>query len=82
MSKRLFDLAASGMGLFALSSLFLLTTFAIRFGSPGLVFHYAARLGKDGVHFRLYRFCEAWSPAPIGVGLASPPRATHASPAY
>ncbi|MBI5928547.1 MAG: sugar transferase [Chloroflexi bacterium] len=54
--KRILDITASLMGLVVLAPFFIIFAIAIRFGSPGPIFHKAKRVGKDGQEFRLYKF--------------------------
>jgi lipopolysaccharide/colanic/teichoic acid biosynthesis glycosyltransferase len=56
MSKRIFDILASGFGLIILSPLFLGITLAIRLDSKGPIFYRARRVGQYGKEFRLYKF--------------------------
>lgn len=43
--KRLFDMVASGLGLLALSPLFLIVAVGIKLDSPGPVFYRQVRVG-------------------------------------
>lgn len=54
--RRWFDIAASLLGLAALSPLFILVGLWIKIDSSGPVFYRATRVGKDGQLFRLYKF--------------------------
>jgi len=54
--KRTFDFLFSAFFLLILSPVFLLIALLIKLDSPGPVFHRAARVGKDGEPFRLYKF--------------------------
>ncbi len=54
--RRWLDVAASAVGLAALSPLFLGVGLWIKLDSPGPVFYRATRVGKDGRLFRLYKF--------------------------
>jgi len=56
LMKRLLDLAVSTAAIIALFPLFLLTALAIRIEDPGPVFYTQIRVGKDGRHFRFYKF--------------------------
>ncbi|OYT98233.1 MAG: sugar transferase [Burkholderiales bacterium PBB1] len=56
MAKRLFDLCASGLGLWLLSPLLLLMALAIKLDSPGPVFFRQVRVGRHGVAFRIHKF--------------------------
>lgn len=54
--KRTVDTVVSLVGLIVLVPLFIIIAIAIRFGSPGPIFHKAKRVGKGGQEFRLYKF--------------------------
>ena len=54
--KRLFDIIASGLGLFALSPLFAVLAVWIKADSKGPVFYRQMRVGRDNKDFRLYKF--------------------------
>jgi exopolysaccharide biosynthesis polyprenyl glycosylphosphotransferase len=54
--KRLFDFAASGLGILILSPFFLITAILIRSTSKGPVFFNQFRLGLHGRKFTLYKF--------------------------
>lgn len=54
--KRLFDIAASGLGLICLSPLFAAVAIWIKCDSRGPVFYRQTRVGKDGRDFRLFKF--------------------------
>lgn len=56
MSKRLFDLLLSGLGLLILSPLLLLIALLIKLDSPGPVFFRQERVGLGGNHFRIHKF--------------------------
>lgn len=56
MSKRLFDLLASGLGLLLLSPVLLGIAVWIKFDSPGLVFFRQERVGQGGRVFRIHKF--------------------------
>jgi len=55
-SGRLLDIGAAALGLALLSPLFLLVGLWIKLDSPGPVFYRAARVGRNGAPFRLYKF--------------------------
>ncbi|MCQ9388082.1 sugar transferase [Brevibacterium sp. 50QC2O2] len=55
-TKRVFDIFGSGVGLFVLSPLFLVTAALIRMDSPGPVFYMQERIGRDGKPFKIYKF--------------------------
>lgn len=54
--KRIFDIVASGLGLIALSPLFLFLAIWIKCHSKGPVFYRQIRVGKGNNDFRLYKF--------------------------
>ena len=54
--KRLFDIFASGLGLRALSPLFVVLAVWIKCDSRGPVFYRQTRVGKDNKDFRLFKF--------------------------
>lgn len=54
--KRLFDVVASGVGLFLLSPLFLLVAIWIKLDSPGPVFYRQVRVGQYNQDFRIFKF--------------------------
>ena len=54
--KRLFDFAASGLGIFVLSPFFLILAILIKVTSKGPVFFKQDRLGLSGRKFTLYKF--------------------------
>lgn len=54
--KRLFDIAASGLGLLCLSPVFFILAIWIKMDSKGPVFYKQIRVGKDNKDFRLYKF--------------------------
>lgn len=54
--KRLFDIVASGLGLIALSPLFLVLAVWIKFDSPGPVFYRQVRVGRHNRDFRIFKF--------------------------
>jgi exopolysaccharide biosynthesis polyprenyl glycosylphosphotransferase len=54
--KRLFDFAASGIGILILSPLFIVLAVLIKVTSRGPVFFKQARLGLSGRRFTLYKF--------------------------
>lgn len=53
---RIVDIFAAGVGLVLLSPVWLLIAILIRLDSKGSVFYRAARIGRDGKPFRLYKF--------------------------
>jgi lipopolysaccharide/colanic/teichoic acid biosynthesis glycosyltransferase len=54
--RRALDVTASSIGLVLLGPLFVLLGLVIKLGSPGPVFFRGERVGKDGKHFRVYKF--------------------------
>ena len=54
--KRLFDMVASGLGLLALSPLFLIVAVWIKLDSPGPVFYRQVRVGRHNKDFRIFKF--------------------------
>lgn len=56
MSKRLFDLLMSSLGLLALGPLLILIAVAVKLDSPGPVFFRQERVGRFGLPFRIHKF--------------------------
>ena len=55
--KRLFDIVASSIAVVLLSPLFLIIAICIKIDDPkGPVFYTQIRVGKDGKHFRMFKF--------------------------
>lgn len=54
--KRLFDILFSGLMLLLFSPLFMLLAIAIALDSRGGVFFGQVRVGRDGAHFRMWKF--------------------------
>lgn len=54
--KRLFDILASGLGLFCLSPLFTAVAVWIKLDSRGPVFYRQVRVGKGNKDFRIFKF--------------------------
>lgn len=54
--KRLFDIAASGLGLIVLSPLFLILAIWIKLDSKGPVFYRQVRVGRNNKDFRIFKF--------------------------
>jgi|WetSurMetagenome_2_1015567.scaffolds.fasta_scaffold00022_58 lipopolysaccharide/colanic/teichoic acid biosynthesis glycosyltransferase len=54
--KRLFDIACSGLGLAALSPLFLVAAVLVKATSPGPVFFRQVRVGRNGRRFLVIKF--------------------------
>ncbi len=56
VSKRLFDVVASGLGLVIVSPVLLVTALAIKMENPkGKIFFHQPRIGKAGVEFKCYK---------------------------
>ena len=56
MSKRLFDLILSSLGLLVLAPVLLLIALAVKLDSPGPVFFRQERVGRYGRPFRIHKF--------------------------
>ena len=56
MTKRLFDIVASGCGLIVLSPLFLILAIWIKLDSKGPVFYRQVRVGRNNRDFRIFKF--------------------------
>lgn len=56
MTKRLFDIVASGCGLIVLSPLFLILAIWIKLDSKGPVFYRQVRVGRNNMDFRIFKF--------------------------
>jgi len=56
MFKRLFDIATSTAGLILLSPLLVILAILVRLDSPGPIFYGAARVGRYGKIFKLFKF--------------------------
>lgn len=54
--KRVFDMLMSGLGLLALSPLFLILAIWIKLDSPGPVFYRQVRVGRGNKDFRIFKF--------------------------
>lgn len=54
--KRSFDIIASVAGIIILSPLFITLTLLVRLTSKGPIFFQQTRIGKDGKHFKFYKF--------------------------
>lgn len=54
--KRMLDILLSSIALILLSPIFIITAIAIKLDSKGNVFYSQERVGKDKVHFRMYKF--------------------------
>lgn len=54
--KRLLDMGFSLTLIVLLAPIFVLTALLIYSEDPGPIFHVATRVGKDGKHFRMYKF--------------------------
>lgn len=56
MTKRLFDILASALGLLLLSPLFGIIAWAIKRDSPGPLFYRGRRAGQHGREFHILKF--------------------------
>lgn len=56
LMKRLLDLVVSTLALVALSPVFVITALCIVIENPGPVFFVQIRVGRNGKHFRFYKF--------------------------
>lgn len=56
MAKRLFDIIVSSFGLFLLVPAFLFLAVAIKLDSWGPVFYRGVRVGRNGRHFKIFKF--------------------------
>lgn len=65
--KRLFDIAASGMGLLLLSPLLLITAAAIRIESRGAVIYRSKRVGSNYRVFDFFKFRSMYSEADLAL---------------
>jgi lipopolysaccharide/colanic/teichoic acid biosynthesis glycosyltransferase len=54
--KRAFDLAATAVGLLAVGPIIAAIALAVRLDSKGPVFFRQVRVGRDGRHFRIFKF--------------------------
>lgn len=54
--KRIIDLIFSILGIILLSPIMLITAIAIKIESKGPVIFSQIRVGKDGKHFKMYKF--------------------------
>lgn len=67
MSKRLFDLILSSLGLLVLAPVLLLIALAVKLDSPGPVFFRQERIGRFGRPFRIHKF-RTMRHDPVGQG--------------
>ncbi len=56
MSKRIFDIVSSSVGLILLSPLFFVVAMIIKLTSKGTVFYRQIRVGKNGKEFKIFKF--------------------------
>jgi lipopolysaccharide/colanic/teichoic acid biosynthesis glycosyltransferase len=56
LAKRIIDIALTGVGIFFVLPFLLLIALLIKIDSKGPVFYTQKRLGKDGEHFKAYKF--------------------------
>ena len=54
--KRTIDILFSLIALFILAPLFILLSFLVLFSSPGSVFYRLIRVGREGLHYKMYKF--------------------------
>ncbi|MGL1933093.1 MAG: sugar transferase [Desulfotalea sp.] len=54
--KRIFDILVAGMVLLIFSPIYAITALFIYFENPGPIFYSQIRVGKDGGHFRFFKF--------------------------
>lgn len=54
--KRIFDILVATVVLFIFSPLYAITALFIYFENPGPIFYSQIRVGKDGCHFRFFKF--------------------------
>lgn len=54
--KRTLDVVAAGLGSLLLAPLFLVVAVWIKLGSPGPIFFRQTRVGRDGRHFKVWKF--------------------------
>ncbi|MBN1939780.1 MAG: undecaprenyl-phosphate glucose phosphotransferase [Candidatus Aminicenantes bacterium] len=66
--KRSFDLAASGLGLVALSPFFLIFAVIVKATSRGPVFYHQERIGMDGKRFNIHKFRTMVTDAEVKTG--------------
>ena len=55
-AKRAFDLSVAGLGLLVLSPLLVVVALAVKLTSKGPVFYGQNRVGRDGRHFKIWKF--------------------------
>lgn len=56
LAKRIMDIALTGFGIFFVLPFLLLIALLIKIDSKGPIFYTQKRLGKDGEHFKAYKF--------------------------
>ncbi|MEP7146162.1 MAG: sugar transferase [bacterium] len=61
--KRIFDYFTAFIALIILSPVFIVISLLVKFSSKGEIFFSQIRIGKDGRHFRLYKFRSMYSDA-------------------
>ncbi len=54
--KRIFDILASSVALIILIPIWIVAIVGILFSDPGPIFYLADRVGKDNIHFKMYKF--------------------------
>ncbi|KQW42101.1 MULTISPECIES: sugar transferase [unclassified Roseateles] len=78
MSKRLFDIAASAVGLLLLAPLLLLAAAWIKLDSPGPVLFRQTRVGRFGVPFTIHKFRTMRAEPGSAITVGADPRITRA----
>ena len=56
LMKRMLDITVSVAAIVALSPIFIITALAIPLEDPGPVFYFQTRVGRNGKHFKFYKF--------------------------
>lgn len=78
MSKRLFDVIASALGLLVLAPLLLLVAIWIRLDSPGPALFRQIRVGRHGVPFTIHKFRTMRVETGAAITVGADPRITRA----
>ena len=78
MSKRLFDIAASAIGLLVLAPLLLLTAVWIKLDSPGPALFRQTRVGRFGMPFTIHKFRTMRVEPGLAITVGADPRITRA----
>jgi len=74
LSKRIFDLILTSTALLLASPFFLIISLVIYYDSQGPIFFKQIRVGKDGVHFPMYKFRSMYTDTPH---YANSPKKSH-----